>query len=132
MELEFSLKSKKKLTRWHIYAFCFIVVFILTTAGNLGFKGINLIPSTPAVEIFQDIKPKLQRIPNSFNLNTSQSFFEQSYASNFYDNANAYAAIDLETGDVILEKNLKKELPIASITKVMTAVVALDLATTEE
>lgn len=132
MELELNLQSKKKLTRWHIYAFCFVLVFVFTIAGNLGFKGINLISPVPVIETFEEVKPKLEIIPNSFNLKTSQSIFESSYASGFYDESNAYAAVDVETGEVLLEKNLEKELPIASLTKIMTAVVALDIVSPDE
>lgn len=42
--------------------------------------------------------------------------------------ASAYIAVDFDSGKVLAEKNSPQRLPIASLTKIMTAVVALDLA----
>lgn len=38
----------------------------------------------------------------------------------------AYAVMDRDTGELLLAHNLTQELPIASVTKIMTALVALD------
>lgn len=38
----------------------------------------------------------------------------------------AYAAMDRDTGELLLAKNITEELPIASVTKIMTAIVALE------
>ena len=40
----------------------------------------------------------------------------------------AYGVMNRETGELLLAKNLEKRLPIASLTKVMTAVIALENA----
>ena len=40
--------------------------------------------------------------------------------------ANAYAVMDRQTGELLLGKNIAQEKQIASLTKVMTAIVALD------
>src|SRR3990167_9932853 len=50
------------------------------------------------------------------------------YGDNTQVEAKAYGAIDFNTGEVLVHKNLEMSLPIASVTKIMTAVVALDLA----
>lgn len=44
------------------------------------------------------------------------------------DTSRSYIVIDANSGKVLLEKDSQKSLPIASLTKIMTAVVALDLA----
>lgn len=41
--------------------------------------------------------------------------------------AQSYIVGDLKTGEIILEKNMKEKRPIASVTKLMTAIVALEL-----
>ena len=40
--------------------------------------------------------------------------------------AEGYLAADIQTGEIILEKNKSKQFPIASITKLMTALVSLE------
>lgn len=41
-------------------------------------------------------------------------------------NAKAYAVMDRKNGELLLAKNITDELPIASVTKIMTALVALE------
>ena len=40
--------------------------------------------------------------------------------------AEGYLAADIQTGEIILEKNKSKQFPMASITKLMTALVSLE------
>jgi D-alanyl-D-alanine carboxypeptidase len=47
-------------------------------------------------------------------------------------NAKALAVMDRKTGDLLLAKNITQELPIASVTKIMTALVALENATLDK
>lgn len=53
-------------------------------------------------------------------------------AGSDYDNATAYGVIDFDSGQVIASKNLAMKLPMASLTKVMTAIISLDLAKEDE
>lgn len=46
--------------------------------------------------------------------------------------ASAYVLINLDTREILAHKSLHKTLPVASLTKLMTAVVALDLSSPEE
>jgi serine-type D-Ala-D-Ala carboxypeptidase (penicillin-binding protein 5/6) len=46
--------------------------------------------------------------------------------------SSAYGLVDFDSGKVLASKNLSLSLPIASLTKIMTAVVALDLADPKE
>ena len=74
------------------------------------------------------IKPKLHQRPSTFSLKEDSSFIPQTFAAEDFEQLSAYALIDLDSGEIIKQKNGKERLPIASLTKVMTAVVALDLA----
>lgn len=90
------------------------------------------------VSAFEQLKPKLEMKANDFNLNSKQTMVEKSFfvpqaaAGAGYEGASGYALIDFDTGEVMLSKNLSEKLPIASLTKIMTAVVALDLANLDE
>lgn len=50
------------------------------------------------------------------------------YEALFDINAKAFAVFDRQTRELLIAKNLTQELPIASVTKIMTAVVALENA----
>ncbi len=77
-------------------------------------------------DVLEKIEPKLEMKMNDFKL--KKELIPLVSAGSDYDAASAYGVIDLETGQVIVSKNLSEKLPMASLTKVMTAVVALDLA----
>lgn len=81
-----------------------------------------------------EIMPLLQKVPNSFKLSRQSNNAPIAYAGTAYgyDNASAYALVNLDTGEVIESKNGDEKISIASLTKVMTVIVALDLADPEE
>src|SRR3989344_5369350 len=54
------------------------------------------------------------------------SYFTRPLAEKLKVSARAYLVGDLETGEIILSKNEKEELPIASVSKLMTALVAAE------
>lgn len=75
------------------------------------------------------ILPALSKKTHGYALKENPSFLVKTVsADSTYDQASAYIVTDYDTGDIVAEKNSKKRLPIASLTKIMTAVVALDLA----
>lgn len=87
--------------------------------------------SSLSVNVLDEIiKPKIERTPNSYKLLDNRSILiPQAQASaGDVEMASAYVLTDFETGEVLLSKNLDKPLSVASLTKVMTAIVALDLA----
>lgn len=84
------------------------------------------------IKVFDTIQPKLEQKMNDFKLSYSSQLIPAAYAGGEYDQASSYIVFDLDTGKVLAEKNSDAQLPIASITKVMTAVVALDLASSDE
>lgn len=75
-----------------------------------------------------DVLPKLFATRNTFVLHTKSGIIPQAEATSYTNDAKAYIAVDLLSGDVLLSKNSREELPIASLTKIMTAIVALDLS----
>lgn len=89
-------------------------------------------PMSSKSSIWDQIDIRLSEKKNNFSLKKDFSIISAVSAAREYEQANAYVAVDYESGEVILSKNLSKRLPIASITKVMTAVVALDLASPGE
>lgn len=80
--------------------------------------------------ILERIKPKLEIKSNDFHL--KKDFIPLVSAGSEFDALSAYALVDVESGQVIASKNLSKKLPMASLTKIMTAIVALDLAKPDE
>jgi serine-type D-Ala-D-Ala carboxypeptidase (penicillin-binding protein 5/6) len=80
----------------------------------------------------EDLTPKLNQKPNNFKLQSNPSFVQSARASEDYDAAHAYIVVDADTGKIITEKDSSSRIPQASLTKVMTAVTALDLTTPEE
>ena len=84
------------------------------------------------IKVFDSIQPKLEQKMNDFKLSYSSQLIPAAYAAGDYDQAASYIVFDLDSGKVLAEKASDTELPIASITKVMTAVVALDLASPDE
>lgn len=132
-EFELNLHNQKNLSRWNIFFFTFLVVFVITILQYLGLnlKNININGSSHTKPpVLNNVLPNLEKIPNNYKVKEPTSLIQSSYASSSFDfdNASSYIAVDFQTGDVIAEKNPSQSLPIASLTKIMTAVVALDLA----
>lgn len=121
--------------RWRAFIISFFAIFFMVCLQYLGFKLPNLTPQTlispinSKEDVIEIITPRLTSISNRFTLQKKQSFVKEASADSEkeYDKASAYLAVNLENGEIINEKNLSKKLPIASITKIISAVVALDL-----
>ncbi|MDP2692510.1 MAG: hypothetical protein Q8O88_02615 [bacterium] len=97
------------------------------------FQKINSSGRENKVDIFKSIVPKLSKSKNTYSLKTlNKDFITRAYAQTSEIPALAYIAINFESGEVLEEKESLTKLPIASLTKVMTAIVALDLASPEE
>lgn len=134
-EVELKLnKSTKPLSRWKIFLFTSILVFIFTTLQNIGLTNFNLLSPLPSFNsALNKALPKLEEKPNNFKLKKSTSLVESSFASlDNFQTLNAYLAVDYDTGEIILGKNLSKKFSIASLTKIMTAIVSLDLESPNE
>lgn len=112
-----------------------VLTFLMAVIPHSGliqqrFSQTLAIPKLLPVDVLEKVKPALKNIQNNFKLQNQA--FPAAYAGSDYENASAYGVVDLGTGNVIASKNLSKKLPMASLTKIMTAVVALDLANPEE
>lgn len=87
------------------------------------------VKSTPLIKpAITVINPLLEAKQNNFQL--SKPIIIQTNGE--FEQASAYIVVNLDSGEVIISKNMDKKLPIASLTKIMTSVVALDLAKPEE
>lgn len=74
------------------------------------------------VEASDAIIPKLQQKENTISLTKKLG------TSPIEITANAYIVVDMDTHDILAEKNSETSTAVASLTKILTAVVALDLA----
>jgi D-alanyl-D-alanine carboxypeptidase len=129
MNLPLSLTAYQRRIFWG----SFIAVFIMVVLQHFGFQPVSLISPVPEKsDTLRLIDEKLKKTENTFSLKKNTSFIPRSYAGGDYEEANSYAVIDMASGDVIREKSLSDEVPIASLTKIMTAVVVLDLAGEDE
>lgn len=84
------------------------------------------------VDAFLPISPKLKQKENKYSLKKEINLVSQVNAASELDLLPSYVAVDFDSGKVLAEKNLSERVSIASLTKIMTAVVALDLASPEE
>lgn len=116
----------------------------LTSLINLGvgypdfLKGLKvspLIPTTSKAENdnFKQIADKLVVSKDQLKLKKpGVSVVSKAHASGEFDNAHAYIVVNLDDGQVLAEKDSSKKIPIASLTKIMTSIVALDLSQPDE
>lgn len=135
--------------RWRIFLLSLVVQFVLTSLLHLGIKApkqLNFLsvqqmtigtkvlvsPQPEQPNSWSIILQKLQNIRPDFSLKKEGSLLPSAFAASLYDGAAAYLVVDLDSGHILAGKNESKRLPVASLTKIMTAVVALDLAAPEE
>lgn len=83
--------------------------------------------STSSLDPWPGIEQKLEENPNTFSINQPFSLTSSADATTNYANAKSYIAVDMASGQILAEKNSTTAFPIASLTKIMSAVVALDL-----
>lgn len=81
---------------------------------------------------FDQVQLKLETKVSDVKLSRKNLFIEEVAAAGPFTEASAFIVVDSDTGKIIDEKGAQDNLYIASITKIMTAVVALDLVTLEE
>lgn len=108
-----------------ITVFCMVVVGTFVSRGMLPVLAQGRQASKEASlgkSVLPDVREKLRSPANTFSL----SHGDVGEATVTGDAA--YTVVDFDSGKVLLEKDGQKPRPIASLTKVMTAVVALDLA----
>lgn len=126
---------------WSIFFICLALGFLFSLCQRLNlFQFVNLpsirlinpLAASGGSEVFAKVRPKLEVNPNNFSIHKSNSLIPKSYAQTFTNSAPGYITIDYDTGDVITGVNISKKREIASLTKIMTAVVTLDLVSEDE
>lgn len=125
--------TKIRYSRILAFTLGFVGVLIIMTLTSIGIRPASFIKTLIREEQKQEspiekVNKKLNLIKNDFKLYGKARIFPQVYAEFGFNNARAYAAADFETGEVLMQNGLNEQLPIASLTKIMTAVTALDLA----
>lgn len=117
-------------SRWRIFVLSFLAGLLMVALPFFGIKSPLKLASPLSikpVDSFEKVKTKLERVKSNLSL------IENSYASSGEVNsASAYAVLDLNSTKLLLEKNFSERLPIASLTKIMTAIVSLDLLDKKE
>lgn len=117
-----------------IFALTFFITFTMVSLNLFGIKMPNITsPLAKTEDVFESVvRPKLTKYTNTYTVSKPTTFVRKANAGSELDNASAYIVVDYDTGEIIREKNVSRQLPIASITKIMTAIVALDLAEENE
>lgn len=107
-----------------------LLVFLMVVLSHTNIKPtlVNPLPAIP--NVLEMVKPKLEN--NSHNFQLKKQLIPSAYAGSDFEQAAAYLVADFDDGTILAYKNLSVRLPIASLTKIMTAVVGLDLASPEE
>lgn len=125
---------------WKLFLFNLVAIFILVVLQHFGVKIFTgrahstvVSPSISSQETVLDkITPLLEKGTSDFKLKKQSSIVPLAQAATDYDQLAAFGVVDLDSGEVILEKNLSSKTPIASITKILSSVVSLDLASENE
>jgi serine-type D-Ala-D-Ala carboxypeptidase (penicillin-binding protein 5/6) len=107
-------------------------LFILALSKVPDFKIPFLSPLPEKLSVMDTLIPKLKARDSDYRIRKERSIIPQVQAEGKTPDVHAYAVIDYDTGNVITESNMSTSMPIASLTKIMTAVVALDLASPDE
>lgn len=113
-----------------IFFACLLLTFLMMVIPHLGIKQILVNPMPRPINSLERIKSRLESRQNHFQI--KKQLISATYAGSDYEQASAYAVADLDSGQIITSKNSSKRLSIASLTKIMTAVVALDLTKPDE
>jgi D-alanyl-D-alanine carboxypeptidase len=128
-----------------VFCMTLIAMFLIVSMQHLGLKlrlfqnfqmpKIDLVSPLPKNndKLFE-VLPFLHNKKTDFSLNKDISIVPLTYADNdlLANEAKAYLVIDLDTGQILASKNSNQKLAVASLTKIMTAVVALDLGLPDE
>lgn len=137
------MKITQKIAGARTFWISLIVVFTIISLSRLGFRPpefgnmfkesmIGIVSPVDKSDIWDTVVEKLKQKQNNFQLKTTQSLITPALAVSDYENAKAYAAMDYNSGKLVSSHNLDQKTPIASLTKIMTAVVTLDLAAPDE
>lgn len=123
-------------TRWKLFLFSMVAIFVMVMLSHLHLPkpqplqtvqyAVNTLQNKP--DPFGPIREKLEQKKNNFTLHTSTDLIPSAYAASGVDQAASYAVMNADTGDVLAQKDINQPVYIASLTKIMSAMVSLDLS----
>ena len=114
------LKLKFRYFFWILLAIFVGVLFTFVVTKTAGYEQINQPKITP------------EQIENPKNNTATSFYFIKDPSKKPIVGAESYYVGDLDTGEVILKKNIDQKFPIASVTKLMTAAVSSDIQNQNE
>lgn len=131
---------------WKVFLISLIAQFVIISLLNFGVRSPQIfdfllfskisksVQSQVGVHegsaVLDEIKIKLEGKKSYFQLQSS-GVQNHPAASGYYQNVSSYIIVD-ESGHILGEKNPNQKVSIASLTKIMSAVVALDLVSPTE
>lgn len=115
-----------------VFIISFIATFMMVLIPHLKPKSTVFISPYVRPDIMDNIKQKLLKNNHSFKLKNEPTFIAEVKASSEYEQLESYVVLDFDTGQILSEKNSSQQKSIASLTKIMTAVVSHDLADPED
>lgn len=119
---------------WKIFSLTVIISSVIGTGLLFLFYGQHKVLGVVS-PLSDDYQESVEQYRFIFDRSTTQNYPPNKYFPLYLQpkftqtldiNAAAFAVMDRQNGELLLSKNLTKELPIASITKIMTALVALE------
>lgn len=108
-----------------IFIITFFLTFLMSAMPHFLPKHILQTPLSKKIDPLSGIKFKLEKLYAPFQLKSAVFFPDNNL---LFEQLSAFGVMDFDSGQILVSKNLSVKLPIASLTKIMTAVVALDLA----
>jgi D-alanyl-D-alanine carboxypeptidase len=121
--MKYKTKNKIKYIFWALFVFCFGIILATVSTQSFG--------QEKTIELVKE-KNDFEKIENSSEKNAENYYFIKNPNKKIALDAEAYLVGDLDTGEIILEKNKDSIFPIASVSKLMTALVSLEKQNQEE
>ncbi|MEO5635036.1 MAG: CapA family protein [Candidatus Paceibacterota bacterium] len=126
-------KEKLKIILWAV--FCMLIGIMVVLIFSFGFQNINLKKIfhpeenvTNILQSFIDAQAGLPKAPAPVALEQPKYFyFSKALNNKLKISAQAFLVGDLNTGEIIMSRNPDQKLPIASVSKLMTALVTSDI-----
>lgn len=116
-----------------VFLTSFGLVFIMVMLPHLGVRTHFLESPLPKkTDNFDQIIPKIEQTKNNYFIKQNPTLVNEALADQDYNSARSFIVTNYDNGEVIAQKNSTDKVPIASLAKIMTAVVALDLANRDE
>lgn len=124
--------------RWKLFLATLIAQFAIAFMLHLGvrlpeiFNFLVLTGPKTNASLASPFGDRLKEKSNSFFLKKPVSLMSSVYASADFTQAKAYVTVDSDSGQILDGRNEETRVPIASLTKIMTALIGLDLAPADQ